>query len=483
MKPLEPLRVTLVTPPFEYFPGMRSSAEEYTRPPLGIAYLAAYAKERFGKAVDIRLVDCVAAGLHTPALAARGILETRPRAVGFSVVTGNVRAAEKTALLIKEAAPETVVVMGGPHATALPEEVLAGADVKVIGEGEHTFAEWIESALLGRGGDTRAMEGRPVPGAFFFSPDGLTVRGAPRNLEKNLDVFPPPARELLPVQRYFHSYPHRAQGRFTTLFTARGCAYSCSFCANQTLWGRNVRRHSPERVAMELDLLGRQGYGLLFFDDDTFTLDRRRAMETMAYLRRRHPRMRWICHTRADTLDAELVREMRASGCVEVQIGVESGDEEVLAATGKGITTEDARRAFALLRGQGIATWATFILGNAGETPESIRASMRLAREINPTYATFITLLPLPGTRIFEEYKAAGYLTTLDWGRYTWHGEPVISLPGLDSKALAEARRRAFLGFYLRPGKLFQSGRNTLRSLSFREMRRNFNAWRILTSR
>jgi radical SAM superfamily enzyme YgiQ (UPF0313 family) len=467
-----PTKVVLVNPPFQYFPGVKKGADSYTRPPLGIAYLAAYLQKAARPTPEVSLLDCEAEGFGSEAVAARAILQREPDVVGFSVVTGTYHASSRLAQAIKRARPETQIVVGGPHITALPNEAMPGVDAKVIGEGEATLADYLAALQAGA---------RPEIAGLAWLRDGeVESTGPARAVFENLDDVPIPARELLGIGRYFHSFPYPGARNFTTLFTSRGCPFDCNFCGNEILWGRRVRYHSLERTYAEIDEVVRQGSTLVFFDDDTFTANRARALKICDFVARRHPALRWICHARADTVDRELLGAMKRAGCVEVQIGAESGDPEVLRRTDKALTVEQVERAFAWTREAGLNSWATFILGNDGETPATIGRTMALAKKIDPTYASFIVLLPFPGTRIFGKYRAAGFINTRDWEMFSWHGQPVIDLPGLSPDDLAAWRRRAYLGFYLRPGKLMRTAWHVLRSASWREMLRNFRAWRVL---
>jgi len=470
-----PLRVVLINPPFQYFEGFGATAANYTRPPLGIAYLAASLRDRRGGARVIRLRDCGASGLSDPACVVRTVLEMRPRLVGFSVVTGTFHTVCMLAEMIKAQSPETTIVAGGPHITVLPDEPMPGVDVKIVGEGEISLMEYVEKNLLGGGRGE-------VAGCLRLEDGRVVACGAPRPFIEELDRVPIPARDLLPADGYFHTYPYPGVRRFTTLFTSRGCPYHCRFCGNERLWGSRMRLHSLARVREEIAEVAARGYNLIFFDDDTFTADRARVLTICEHLRGAQPRLRWICHARADTIDGPLARAMKAAGCVEVQLGIESGDPQVLRNTDKGLTIQDIRAAFGHLHAARLHSWATVIFGNPGESPATIRRSIDLARGVDPTYCSFIVLLPFPGTRLHDDYRQAGFLKTLDWRRYSWHGYPVISLPGLSDDALVAWRRRANLEFYLRPRKLLQVAKNVLLSFSRREIARNLRAWRSVVA-
>ena len=471
-----PLRVVLVSLPFRYFPFGDPRSANYARPPLGIAYLAAYLREHAAAPVDVRCLDLLTEPQQGPERVLERILGLAPDVVGFSVMTATQPLTAWLARELKARRPSLWVVAGGPHVSALPAEPMPGVDARVLGEGEAAFLDVIHENVLGG-------SARPVAGTLLRQADGTLAHGAERPVLADLDALPFPARDLLPGGAYFHTFPYRGVHAFTTMMTSRGCPHACNFCLNETAWHRRVRVHSVDRVMAEIDHVQRtMGVDLVFFDDDTFTTSRERTAAIAARIARDHPRLRWICHTRVDAVDDELVREMARSGCLEAQVGIEAGNPDVLASTGKGIDLDQAARALVSFRRHGINVWATFVLGHEADTRETLDETVAAAIRLNPTYASFIVLLPFPGTAVFDSYRDKGYLLTEDWADYTWHGRPVFATPRLTPDDLVRARARANLAFYLRPQKLAELAWHTLRAGSLREMRRNVAAWRSLVS-
>ncbi len=463
-------RIVLVNPPFSYFPQAGRRSFNYARPPLGLAYLAASLQQKLGSSVEVRIIDCIAEKIGAADELEKILLAAAPDVVGFSVVTATRDIAGEMAVRLHTRLPNCRVVLGGPHITALPDEPAPGVDAIFVGEGEESLAEYVRRAVP-------EQRREPIDGCIQLLPGGEKLRGGECPFIDPLDRVPMPAIDLLPREAYLHSYPHRYR-RFMTMLTSRGCPFGCRFCANEFLWKSQVRFFSVERVTEEIDrLAGRFGVDLVFIEDDTFLARPDRAVQIMRYIRDRQPGMKWICHTRADTITPELADEMAASRCVEVQIGAESGSAAVLRETNKKLELADIRRAFALLKKTQIRTWATFIVGNPGETPENVEETIRFAIEIDPTYSSFIMMLPFPGTRTYDLYRQKGFITAKSWSEYSWHGKPVFATDTLSHEQLVNLRRKAYRRFFLRPSKLLRTFVDVLRANSVREIWRAFWYW------
>ncbi|MBU1912645.1 MAG: B12-binding domain-containing radical SAM protein [Candidatus Omnitrophica bacterium] len=391
-----------------------------------------------------------------------------PDIIGISVTTLTAGYARKLAAKSKNTLKNTLVVLGGPHITALPYENLDVADICVIGEGEQTFAELVDNFP-----DELSFE--KIPGVAFKK-NGKTVKTNEKKLIPNLDKLPFPAMDMYSQYRYIHIYPYRLKNtHYRTIITSRGCSYNCSFCMSELIWKREVRFRSLDNVFQEIgELVGKYKTSLLFIHDDNFTVNAARVYEFCRTKRKYFPELKWICHARADCLSSELLAEMKSAGCVEIQIGVESGDDTILSKCNKAVTTSTIITAFKMLRKSGINQWATFIIGNEGDDKESILKTINLSKIINPTYATFLFLLPLPGTKCFNRLSEKGFITTYDWSKYTWHGEPVFETESLSRKMLLWIRKKAFLEFYLRPSALIRCLFDIVKSRQWNMLFRGF---------
>ena len=309
---------------------------------------------------------------------------------GLSCFTANRRGVALTAQAIKRWHPHAHLTVGGPHATALPESMLAYVpeiDTIVIGEGELTFAE-----LLLRLQHNTALEG--LAGIAHRSHHRITVEPR-RERIKNLDSLPCP-----------HSLfkPH-------IFMTSRGCPGQCTFCAKNTTWGRIYRTHSDTYVLDSLEAaLESLPVKMLLIKDDTFTIDRKRVLRICEGIRKRNLRFLWSCDTRADVLDEDVLRAMRLAGCERLSLGVESGSPTILRNIRKKIKPEQVLQATRLAKKVGLQVRYFMMLGNRGETAATFQQSLAFVQSAAPHQALFACLSIYPGTDDYGDLQRGGWI-------------------------------------------------------------------------
>jgi anaerobic magnesium-protoporphyrin IX monomethyl ester cyclase len=430
------MRVALVKPCWKY--PIAGAEHTYNRrwPPLELLNCAAILE---ADGHEVSLVDAHAEGL-APERAAE-----RVGAADLAVVTSsaldrwqcpNLELAPVRALCARLGGRAGRVVLTGFHGTVEPETMLAidGVDAVVRGEPEPTVRE--------------LAAGRP-----WEDVAGLAFRRAGQTLvtpdREPLDMarLPVPAFHLLDLRRYRYEV---LGPRFLVLEGSRGCPCACTFCS-RVIQGRRPRRKTPEQLGREAEIAVRQfGARSIYFIDLEFTAARTLVEGLCRYLAERRVRVRWCCQTRTDQVDEALLAAMRAAGCRLIHFGIETGSPRIARAMRKPILREQHRRALAAARRQGIETLCFFLLGYPGETPEEMHQTVRLARELDPTYASFHRVSPYAGSPLFDQ-SADG------------RGEPFPAFAG-SHQARAEvdrAVRRAFWSFYVRPryvaGRLLRS--------------------------
>ena len=324
------------------------------------------------------------------------IIKARPAAFfGLSCFTSNRRGTLALARLIRELYPQAHIAVGGPHATALPGEMLehcSAIDTIVIGEGEETVARLLSAT------DTESSS-RNIPGTAYRS-SGRVLLAPQRPRLDDLDGLTAPC-DCAPDH---------------ILMTSRGCPWDCSFCASTCIWGKNVSSHSPEYVLNVLQtLVSQYGHKALAIKDETFTLNRNRVMAVCRGIIGRGLNFLWSCDTRADSLDEELLIAMRRAGCVRISLGVESACPEVLARIGKGIAPADVSGAVALARQLGFQIRLYMIAGAPGETRASLEQSIAFIRDIAPVEVIWNPYTLFPGTRDFFAAVQRGEAATEDF--------------------------------------------------------------------
>jgi anaerobic magnesium-protoporphyrin IX monomethyl ester cyclase len=384
--------------------------------PLGVCYLAGVLLQNGYS--DVELIDAEAEDLPVDD-AARRVLGARPDMVGISCVSFSYLYALDLARLIKQAA-DLPIVIGGPHVDIYPREVMTHScfDVGVVGEGEHTFLELVR--LLSAVPRTRWPEELAKLPGVVCRVDGQPVVNGQRPVVHDLDALPYPARHLLQVKLYEQNY---LPNPFISLLSARGCPFQCSYCYRPA-WTRRLRAHSPLYVVNEIEHCMRQfGASSFQFFDDTFTVDRRRVLEICRLIRERGLKIRFLCLTRVDCLDREIVAALAGAGCSCISFGVESGDAGILAAMNKRFKPEDVERAFALCREHGIDIVAYYLLGHPQETKESIQRTIASIRATRPSWFKANIMRPYPASQLYEELLREGRIED-DWRQLTLEGRP-----------------------------------------------------------
>lgn len=364
--------------------------------PLGIAYIGAVLMKH---GYSASAIDFNVSGLNADRL--RTAVESEdPAVLGISTHTETYMSGLEIARIAKETKPSLLVVMGGPHATVMHEDVAAEAyvDFVIRGEGEYGMLELTRLLVDGTG----SLEG--IQG-LVHKRDGRVMVNDERPFIEDPDELPFPARGMLPVDLYAYGG--------NVLASRGGCPFSCAFCAVNNIWKGRRRFRSPGNVTDEISQVLRM-YGLreINFADDTFTLDRRRTLalcEALKAIPVPYP-WSWTCGTRVDLVDEELLGVMREAGCSAIQLGVETGSQDLMDAMGKRITLEQVRTAVALAKGAGLGVLCSFMFPQPDDTEETIREQIRFMKELNLMGAklSMACTTPYPGTYYYDHASDLG---------------------------------------------------------------------------
>jgi radical SAM superfamily enzyme YgiQ (UPF0313 family) len=382
------MRFLLINPP---------SPVQLGSPLLGQQYVAAALR---AAGVDVRIIDASARRVRPTANEILHIVDDwQPDIIGMALFSRWVYHAYALARDLRGKA--RWLVAGGAHVTACPLEPLDyGFDAVLTGEAEQSVVDFVEFAA-GR----KAPEG--IPGLILRNPQGKAHPGASAGFVQDLDAlsWPMLAQDLYKSEWYHASDATAIPGG---MLTSRGCPARCTFCANYVT-GRKFRHRSTTSVLEEMEAMHRI-YGLSFFPfwDDAFTANRQRLFEMMrAFETELSFVPSWFAITRATHAQPEILRAMKRAGCSAINFGVESGDDEILRAIKKGVTTAQVVQALENAKAEGFVTACNFMLGFPQETPREIEHTLRFMEQIAHLVDSFSTLgvvVPFPGTPLYDDF-------------------------------------------------------------------------------
>ncbi len=365
-------------------------------PSLGLGYLAAVAEQ---EGHECAIFDM---GLRpdTPVEEdMKAVIDFKPDLVAFTSMTTSYYSVEKAAQIVKETLGVPTII-GGPHATSLPEVTLENPyiDFLIYGEGELTWRAFLQALAAGE------HRWHKIQGLWFKDEDGTVVNGGNSPMVPNLDDLPFPARHLFDLEAYPLYAPNGE--RMITMLSSRGCPYACSFCFKGIV-GRTYRQRSPENIVAEIkEVMEKYGTRNFYFIDDLFTIDVRRLEKILDKFIEERLDIRWRCLARVDRVNPRLLEKMYKAGCRQIHYGIESGNPEVLKRTAKHINLDQVRKAVEWTEQVGIASKGYFILGLPGDTEETIMETIEFAASLPLTEAMFSIATPFPGTKLWEELIA-----------------------------------------------------------------------------
>jgi anaerobic magnesium-protoporphyrin IX monomethyl ester cyclase len=273
--------------------------------------------------------------------------------------------------------------------------------------------------------------------------DGNIISGE-RDFSQKYFEIPIPQHELFRLDKY--RLPTARRKPFTCVLTSYGCPFKCRFCIGGTV---NYKKRTMANIIDELEYITSLGIKEIYFADFTFTAEKRHVMELCQQMIDRKMHLSWSCNVHSRTLDNEILSSMKRAGCHTVQIGVESGTEEILKKYGKATDKEVIRRAFALCKKLRIRTVGYFIIGLPGEDKNSVRNTIKFAEELNPNFASFAIATPDIGTPLWTEATEKGWFDpTIE--EFDSTGYPVMETSTLTREEIWQLKNQANLEFYFR---------------------------------
>lgn len=393
------MKIVLISNP----PGRRQKPDY---PPPGIAYLGAVAHQQ---GHEVLLVD---GGLSTIPQIVSKTQRFSPDMLGVTCWTIGRGEVWKLCTALKKAVPNAILILGGPHATIYPEHVFkkTHASAVVLGEGESTFSELLETFCHG-------TDFKQVPGLALRNEDNSAFYTEVRRRIDEIDTIPFPyyaGFEHFSFSHYGSHPPLPAPS--AAIISSRGCVFDCSYCASVRFWGHTWRYRSPENVLSEIGWLVEEfGVRSLFFYDDNFPVNKGRVIAICEGIIKKGWDIKWACCSHVKMISRELLQAMKASGCVAIDFGVESGDANILKNINKRQSCEDIERAFSLVREADISSQAYLMVGNPGENESTIGNTIKLIGRIKPRICGANILWLLPGTQVYKDAVEKDFINDDYW--------------------------------------------------------------------
>lgn len=417
-------------------------------PDLGLAYIATALRK------NKHVVTILQAEQHQDfSTFSKSLRDFQPDVIGFKTFSIEIASVRKCTEIARELFPNSIIILGGPHVSTIPPEesmsYFEAVDYAIRGEGEISLPKLLDVIQSGSSdfsqihGLVRRVDGRIETQAVYF--------------HSCLDDFDFPAWDLIDPRMfnnrwYFWSpeYPG------APILTSRGCPYRCTFCAQNVVNGKIVRRRSLERVFEEMELL-QKTFGVVHFDfiDDNFLMDPEYVRCFCEEVLARGWKVHWnCCGARLDYLDLPLVKLMDKAGCNAISVGFESGSQRVLDYMRKGIDKEGIRQKVNMItKHTSIRIMGLFIIGFPTETESEIFQTIRFILELPLFLMTVFTYIIIPGCEEYDRLVASGEIKKIDWTRIGVD-EHVYAPRGMTLKRLNYLYNYSYIRFFMRPSTL-----------------------------
>ena len=371
-------KIALINPPIA-----KGSFRHHPSLPIGLAYLAAVLEEGGYK---VTVIDCTALQIDYGELRAK-LASFEPDLIGITAMATTIQSALSSAVVAKETCPNTAVILGGPHATFMDEQILNeenAVDIIVRGEGEQTIMDIAQNVF-----DSKALG---AVNGITFRVKKQIIRTPNREFIQDLDRLPKPAYDHFQLGRY------QLFGRkILPVISSRGCPLQCSFCVSSRMFGRAFRARSPKNVVDEIEWLKDKHEADAFtFYDDTLTFNKKRIFDICDEIVNRDIGLPWDCQTRVDQVSKELFAKMSKAGCQQVFFGVESGCQQILDAVNKRTTIEQNKEAIKMAKDSGLFVTVSVIIGYPGETRKTLKQTLDFIRKAKPNDAYVCVATPYP---------------------------------------------------------------------------------------
>lgn len=432
------MKIAFIKPPATY-------SDWHRQPAIGIASLCAFL-ELHGH--QCKIIDAYFLSLSEEELI-KIVTDYQPDLIGITAMTHEIAWASRIASKLKIHLDRPIII-GGCHVTAMPEATLRefkDFDYGVYGEGEYTMLELIDYLLKQNPRDIRSINGL----VFRDNTVSVSVNGPrPFMTEVEFNKLPNPA-----IYQYYNADPEAfsKKNSYYAMLTSRGCPYHCAFCMQ--VLGNKIRRRSIQSVLDEIAYaIDHYGVHTIHFQDEIFLFDNEFTRNLLREMIKRgiNKKIKWLGLTRVNFVNRELMKLAKEAGCFKLEMGVESGDDEILKKIGKGFTVNEVIKAVNIIKDTGIELMTYYILGHPYENIKTLRKTLKLAVRLNTDGIAVGLMVPYPGTKIYEMASkgAGGYkLISNDWSDYDKYGGKALELKELTHNELIKWQFKIYLYYYL----------------------------------
>jgi len=407
--------------------------------PAGLSIISSYLKQH---GCNVTLYDAFAHHTKKERII-QYIRHINPQILGVTLMTNHLTQTIPFLRDIKKMLPDIITVVGGAHPSSTYEDFLnhyKEVDIAVFGEGEQTMLEIIESVE-----DEKPLD--QIKGISFRDNGNIKINPF-RDYIQDLNALPFSDWESLPMENYWEIWTIKKN--YANMILSRGCPFGCTFCGAKKALGKKQRKRSPEHILEEITLLyDRHHVRNILFSDSTLNIDVEWVKQICEGILRLERPILWGCNMRADRVDRQMLKLMKASGCVKVFIGVESADNRMLKRMKKGETIEKIEEGIRYIQEVGINPDLGFIFGMPGETEKSMQKSIAFVKKFKKSVCAFTLAAPFPGTQFYEEAKKEGLLVE-DWAKYDIY--KIAYIPkGLTKETLERYYKKAVKLTYVNP--------------------------------
>ncbi len=393
-------------------------------PPLTLAYIASLTRNEN----DVMLIDAIGDGISERRVIDI-VQEFDPDLIVVNTTTPTINNDLEVIRKLKRVSNFKSAIFG-VHATYFAKELIKSPQLDIVIKGEPEFTTY----------ELTKKELRDVKG-IIYKEKGRVRENTNRD-PLDVNSLPFPAWDLVNLENY--RMPIIGES-YVLLATGRGCPYDCTFCVSTSYYGKRFRCREVDSVIREIHYDRSMGIRNFFFFVETFTLNKKFVLELCDRIIDEKLDIRWVCNSRVDTVSLEVLEKMKEAGCWLISFGIESSSQKILDNVKKGIRPEQSERAVKMAHQAGIATIGHFIFGLPGETEDSIEKTIKFARGIPLNFAEFYLATPFPGSELFNEIESRDY-NEINWDEVGYSHQNLCK--GIE---LEKFRKRAYIGFYLRP--------------------------------